>query len=395
VQTEPQHILTINGGSSSLKFSVYTNAGSPELKLKGSIERIGQSDSILHFTDDSKQEQRLSVQTSNMEEAGNVLTGWLKKRKDIQPIISIGHRIVHGMEHTKAEPISDALIKELQQISAYDPDHLPAEIGLINTFRDKFPGLIQFACFDTSFHTSLPRVARLLPIPRRFDRKGIRRYGFHGLSYSFLMEELIRSEEPAAANGRIILAHLGNGASLAAVLAGRCIDTSMGFTPTGGCMMGTRPGDLDPGIMTYIMKNESLNEEQFNGLVNHECGLLGVSETSSDMQDLLKNENKDIRAAEAVTLFCYNVKKWIGSFTAVLNGLDVLVFSGGIGEHASPVRSRICQGLEFLGVELDEKKNEKSDRIISSGNSRVLVCVIPTNEELMIAKTVCELLSRK
>jgi len=147
--------------------------------------------------------------------------------------------------------------------------------------------------------------------------------------------------------------------------------------------------------MTYIMKNESLNEEQFNGLVNHECGLLGVSETSSDMQDLLKNENKDIRAAEAVTLFCYNVKKWIGSFTAVLNGLDVLVFSGGIGEHASPVRSRICQGLEFLGVELDEKKNEKSDRIISSGNSRVLVCVIPTNEELMIAKTVCELLSRK
>jgi acetate kinase len=393
--SEPQHILTINGGSSSLKFSVYTNAEPSELKLKGSIERIGQSDALLHFTDAGKQKQSLQVQTRNMEEAGSFLTDWLEKRKNIQPIISIGHRIVHGMEHTKAEPITDALIEELQQISAYDPDHLPAEIGLINIFRDKFPGLIQVACFDTSFHTSLPRVARLLPIPRRFDRQGIRRYGFHGLSYSYLMEELIRAKEPAATNGRIILAHLGNGASLAAVLAGRCVDTSMGFTPTGGCMMGTRPGDLDPGVMGYIMKNESLNEEQFNGLVNHACGLLGVSETSSDMQDLLKNENKDLRAAEAVSLFCYNVKKWIGSFMAVLNGLDVLVFSGGIGEHASPVRSRICQGLDFMGIELDEKKNENNDRIISSGNSRVQVYVIPTNEELMIAKTVCALLSRK
>jgi acetate kinase len=239
----------------------------------------------------------------------------------------------------------------------------------------------------------MPRVAKLLPIPRRFDRQGIRRYGFHGLSFSYLMEELKRIGEPSVSNGRIILAHLGNGASLAAMRNGTCMDTSMGFTPSAGLMMGTRPGDLDPGIASIIMDKESLTTEGYNAFINHECGLLGVSETSSDMQDLLKKESEDIRAAEAVLLFCYQVKKWIGTYTAVLGGLDAMVFSGGIGENSAIVRSRICEGLQFMGIELSEKENQSDAQIISTEKSRVKVYVIPTDEELMIAKIVGRVLS--
>ncbi len=239
----------------------------------------------------------------------------------------------------------------------------------------------------------MPRVAKLLAIPRRFDRQGIRRYGFHGLSFSYLLEELDRLGEPAAKNGRIILAHLGNGASLAAVRNGSCADTSMGFTPSAGVMMGTRPGDLDPGIASIIMNNESLTPDGYNSFINHECGLLGVSETSSDMEDLLGKESEDIRAAEAVTLFCYQVKKWIGAYTAVLGGLDIMVFSGGVGENATTVRSRICEGLQFMGIELNEEQNQSGARIISIEKSKVKVYVIPTDEELMIAKMVFRILS--
>ncbi|HTB26953.1 MAG TPA: acetate/propionate family kinase, partial [Puia sp.] len=275
----------------------------------------------------------------------------------------------------------------------YDPDHMPAEIALINIFRKKYPSLKQIACFDTAFHHSMPRVAKLLAIPRRFDRQGIRRYGFHGLSFSYLLEELDRLGEPAVKNGRIILAHLGNGASLAAIRNGTCADTSMGFTPTAGVMMGTRPGDLDPGIAAIIMNSEGLTPDGYNNLINHACGLLGVSETSSDMKDLLGKESEDIRAAEAIALFCYQVKKWIGSYTAVLGGLDIMVFSGGVGENAATVRSRICEGLQFMGIELNEEQNQSGAKIISVEKSRVKVYVIPTDEELMIAKMVFRILS--
>ena len=229
--------------------------------------------------------------------------------------------------------------------------------------------------------------------PRRYEAQGVRRYGFHGLSYAFLMEELARLGGPeAATTGRVILAHLGNGASLAAVRDGKSVDTSMSFTPTAGVPMSTRSGDLDPGLVWYLARTDKMSAKQFNEMVNFHSGLLGVSETSSDMRDLLERETQDVRAAEAVALFCYQVKKWIGAFAAALGGLDTLVFAGGIGENAPAVRARICDGLEFLGIELEEKQNAANEGVISAATSRVAVRVIRTDEERMIAKTVCRLL---
>ena len=232
-------------------------------------------------------------------------------------------------------------------------------------------------------------MARLLPIPRRYEAQGVRRYGFHGLSYAFLMGELARLAGTEAAQGRVILAHLGNGASLAAVRDGKPVDTSMSFTPTAGVPMSTRSGDLDPGLVWYLARTESLDGKRFNEMVNFQSGLLGVSETSSDMRDLLEHETQDVRAAEAVALFCYQVKKWVGAFAAALGGLDTLVFAGGIGENAPAVRARICDGLGFLGIELEEKRNAANAGVISSETSRVPVRVIHTDEEWMIASTVC------
>ena len=387
-------ILAVNGGSSSIKFAIYNNEDTPSLLFSGRMERIGLQNAVLSYHDiNNNQKNEQPVTAVNMQEAVSVLMDWLKNKKEFENLMAIGHRFVHGMEHTDAQIITDSLLEDLQKIIPYDPDHLPGEIELVKAFKEKFPHLPQVVCFDTSFHRTLPRLATLLAIPRRFDDQGIRKYGFHGLSYSYLMSELLRLGVQPAINGRVILAHLGSGASLAAVLSGRSIDTSMGFTPAGGFLMGTRPGDLDPGLSSIIMKKESLNAEQFNDFVNHECGLLGVSETSSDMQNLLERENGDFRASEAVNLFCYQVKKWIGAFTVVLEGLDVLVFSGGIGENAPAIRSRICSSLGFMGIELDENRNEKNETTISSGKSKVIVLVIPTNEECMIAKTVCRVLN--
>jgi acetate kinase len=292
------------------------------------------------------------------------------------------------MKHTEPEIVTRKLLDELHRISPYDPDHLPSEIELIEAFRQRHPKLPQLACFDTAFHQTMPRVAKLLPIPRRFDAKGIQRYGFHGLSYAYLLEELARLGDPAAKRGRVILAHLGNGASLAAVRDGKSIDTSMCFTPTAGLVMSTRSGDLDPGLAPYLARTERMTTQQFYDMVNHKSGLLGVSETCSDMRDLLAKEVADVRAAEAVALFCYQAKKWIGAYAAALGGLDTFVFAGGIGENAPLVRSRICEGLGFLGFELDKSRNAKTAAVISKNSSRVTVRVIRTDEELMIARSV-------
>jgi acetate kinase len=296
------------------------------------------------------------------------------------------------MKHIQPEIVTQDLLDELHRIRPYDPDHLPREIELIEAFRQRHPKLPQVTCFDTAFHQTMPRVARLLPIPRRFDAKGVQRYGFHGLSYAYLMEELARLGDPAAATGRVILAHLGNGASLAAVRDGRSIDTSMGFTPTAGLVMSTRSGDLDPGLAPYLARTEKLTTKQFYEMVNHESGMLGVSETSSDMRDLLARETDDGRAAEAVALFCYQAKKWIGSFAAALGGLDTLVFSAGIGENCPSIRARICDGLGFLGIELNEARNAENAAVISADAGRATVRVIRTDEELMIARSVCRVL---
>ena len=371
---------------------MYSMEENLEKIFSGQINKIGSDDAEFKIkSNTSTENNKIKIEVKDFKVAAEFLINWLKEQKYFDKIDCIGHRIVHGMEHTNPEIIDDDLLKELNRISDYDPDHLPAEIGIIQLFKKQFPGLLQVACFDTSFHAGMPRVAKLLPIPRRFDKAGIHRYGFHGLSYTYLMEALKNIEGADKSNGRIILAHLGSGASLAAVKDGKSMDTSMGFTPAGGLVMGTRPGDIDPGVAWYIMQKEKLNAEQFNRLINHEAGLLGVSEISADMQELLQKESSDIRAAEAVDLFCYQVKKWIGAFVAVLNGLDTLVFSGGIGENAPIIRSRICKGFKYLNLEIDEEKNKKNITIISTTKSKVKVYVIPTDEEIIIATNTKEL----
>jgi len=390
--TAPQ-VLTINGGSSSIKFAVYAAGETLRRMLHGSVDRIGMSGTKLTFqVPATNQPDSVSLDSSGYKSAAQFLIDWLEKQQGFKSVRAVGHRVVYGMQHTAPELVTDELLEELHRIGPFDPDHLPSEIELIEAFRQRHPKLPQVGCFDTAFHRTMPRVAKLLPIPRRYDKKGVQRYGFHGLSYSYLIQELARLGDPAATKGRVILAHLGNGASMAAVLDGQSIDTSMGFTPTAGLVMSTRTGDLDPGVAPYLARTEKMTAEQFSEMANHKSGLLGISETSSDMRDLLAHEANDTRAAEAVALFCYQAKKWIGAFAAALGGLDTLVFAGGIGENAPIVRARICEGLGFLGIILSESRNADSAGVISTDESRATVRVIPTDEDLMIARSVRDIL---
>jgi acetate kinase len=387
-------ILTINGGSSSIKFALFEAGDSLRQILEGAIERIGLPKAALRV-EGVNQADNISrlVAAPNYTAAVGALMNWIEERGGSDALTAVGHRVVHGgPKYSKPERITPKIVLDLHGFSAFDSEHLPEEILLIEAFQGRFPALPQVACFDTGFHHDLPRVATLLPIPRRYEKQGVRRYGFHGLSYAYLMEELTRLAGAEAAQGRVILAHLGNGASVAAVLAGQSVDTSMCFTPTAGVPMSTRSGDLDPGLSWYLAHTENMSAKQFNEMVNFKSGLLGVSETSSDMRDLLAAEAQDVRAAEAVALFCYQVKKWIGAFAAALGGVDTLVFAGGIGENSPIIRARICAGLGFLGIELDEKQNAGHANVISVASGRVVVRVIPTDEERTIVAMVCGVL---
>ncbi len=383
-----KHILAINGGSSSIKFAIFSAENSCTKSLEGEIDRIGLSQTTFKVKDPTGDFSR-SVTAPDHSAAATILISWIEEQLEHIELIAIGHRVVHGGPiYYKPQEITTQLIEELHHLSPFDPEHLPQEILLIEAFRIKFPNLRQLACFDTAFHHNMPQVAKLLPIPRRYEAQGIRRYGFHGLSYEFLMQKLSELDGPDRAQGRIILAHLGSGVSLAAVHDGKSIDTSMSFTPTSGVPMSTRSGDLDPGIAWYLARTEGIDAKRFHEIVNFESGLLGISETSPDMRDLLDSEVGDFRAAEAITQFCYQIKKCIGSFAAALGGLDTLVFSGGIGENSGAIRSRICDGLEFLGIKLESRLNRTNDGVISEKESPVTVRVIHTDEEFMIAKTV-------
>jgi len=368
-------ILTINGGSSSIRFAVFRAlAGAPPERILG---------------------ERCSVDAGDHRSAAGALLDLLEARNAFDGIVAVGHRVVHGMLQTAPARVTPGLLCELHRIAALVPEHLPLEIELIEALQRRLPALPQFACFDTAFHRTMPRIARLLPIPRRYEAQGVRRYGFHGLSCEYLMGELARHGGAAAAKGRVILAHLGNGASVTAVLGGRSIDTSMGLTPAAGLVMGSRSGDLDPGLGAWLAHSEQTGAAQFQHMVNHDSGLLGVSETSADLRQLLALESTDVRAAEAVALFCYQAKKWIGAYAAALGGLDTLVFSGGIGENAPLIRARICEGLEFLGIQLDEARNSQAEPVapvISTTAGRTTVRVIRTDEELMIARSVARML---
>ncbi len=357
------NVLTINGGSSSIKYAIFRAGSSLEQLSRGTVE----------------------------QGAAQLLDS-LERLPEFKAVEAVGHRVVHGMQHVEPELITTELLEQLRDISAFVPEHLPREIELIETVRERHPSLQQVACFDTAFHCTMPRVARMLPIPRRFEERGVRRYGFHGLSYAFLIEELARVAGEDDARGRVILAHLGGGASIAALREGKSVDTSMGFTPASGLMMGTRAGDVDPGLVAFLARTEQMTAEQFENMANHDSGLLGVSETSSDMRELLERERTDVLAAEAIALFCYEAKKWIGAFAAVLGGVDTIVFSGGIGENSPVIRARICEGLGFLGVEIDGIANDRGAPVISAHDGLVSVRVIRTDEELMIARSVVRLI---
>ena len=386
-------LLAVNGGSSSLKFAVYdlesTWAGSPRRMGRGRIERIGQPDARMTAQLTGEQEAQVwGVTAPDLGAAAGLLIDWLERTTGRQQIAAVGFRVVHGgQSYHKPERVTPTLIAELRRIIPLDEDHLPGQIELIERFQEHLPGIPAVACFDTGFHHEMPRVARIVPIPRRFEAAGVKRYGFHGLSYAFLMEEIARVAGADAAAGRIIMAHLGSGASLAAVRGGCPVDTTMGLTPASGLVMSTRCGDIDPGLYLYLTRMVAgMSAEAFHRIVNHESGLLGVSETSSDIRKLLASRADDERAAEAVALFCYQAKKGIGALAAALGGLELLVFSGGIGENSPDIRAETCAGLEFLGIDIDPIRNRGNEPVISTEASRTPVRVIQTDEESMIAR---------
>jgi acetate kinase len=390
---KPSEVLVVNGGSSSVKFALYA-AGetTPVRVLSGEIDRIGSRNATLTVSDrDGRAGDPEPIEAGTHQAAAEVLIGWCERDGRAGPLSGIGHRIVHGGPHySDAARIDDDLVNELRRLTPFAPNHLPLEIELIESFRRHRPGIPQVACFDTAFHHGLPARARTLPVPLRYSAAGVRRYGFHGISYTYLTQELERLAGVSAAAGRVILAHLGNGSSLAAVRDRQCVDTSMGLTPNGGVVMGTRSGDLDPGIVTYLLRSERWSADEVDAVLTGKSGLLGLSEATSDMRDLIAREQDDERCHLAVEIFCYQIKKWIGAFAAALGGLDTLVFAGGIGEHAPVIRERICGELAFLGIEIDGRTNASNAAVISTAGSPVTVRIIPTNEELIIAKAVWE-----
>ena len=394
-QADARHaVLTVNAGSSSIKFALFDTRAALRRTLEGAIERIGLAGTVLKVNNnDTAQNVARTLAVSDYGAAIAELMGWLEENIGRGSLAAVGHRVVHGgPKFNEPERVTAEMLDALRELSPFDPQHLPPEILLIERFRERFPDVAHIVCFDTAFHHDLPQVAQRFAIPRRYADQGVRRYGFHGLSYSYLMEALARLAGRDAAAGRVILAHLGNGASLAAVHRCRPVDTSMGFTPASGIPMSTRSGDLDPGMVWYLARKEHIDARAWNDMVNFESGLLGVSETSSDLRDLLVRESEDARAAEAIALFCYSIKKCVGAYAAALGGLDTLVFSGGIGENAVEVRRRICEGLGFLGIELSDAKNAAGDAVISADTSRVTVRVVATDEEWMIAKLACRAL---
>jgi acetate kinase len=361
-------VLAINAGSASVKSALFTFEAHPRQLQRAATE---------------------SGATSHVQDLLLAANG----PADTQ-LTAIGHRIVHGgPDHYAPQQITETFLEQLEQLVPFAPNHLPAAIALVKALRQARPELPQIACFDTAFHHDLPEVARRLPIPRSYDENGVRRYGFHGLSYAYLLQELRRRAGRETANGALVLAHLGNGSSVAAVREGRSVDTSMCFTPLGGVIMSTRSGDLDPGLVTYIARSGGLTPDQVEDLLSHKAGLLAISGSTGDMRELLDRERTDAACRLAVDMYAYQVKKWIGAFAAVLGGVDTLVFSGGIGEHAPEVRRRICDGLQFLGVRIDQQRNASNSDIISTSDAPVVVRVIPTDEELMIAQAAYEVLS--
>jgi acetate kinase len=380
-------ILAVNTGSSSIKFSLYESGKIDELLFTGSLTRIGQSDGLFSVTDaEGRFIDCIRVDVADHQAACIHVFSWIREHGSGIPD-AIGHRIVHGgPRHAAPEKVTPELLASIARLVPYAPEHLPQALNAIKHAAVMFPGVMQVTCFDTAFHRTMPSIAQLYPIPEPYRREGVQRYGFHGLSYEYILGELLSQHKVRALKGRFILAHLGHGASMAAVLDGRSIETTMGFSPAGGLVMSTRTGDLDPGVILFLLQQDRLSPAAIKEMVNRKSGLLGVSGMSDDMRDLLEAESHNESAREAVELFCYQARKQIGALSAVLGGLDTLIFTGGIGEHSSEIRRRICSGLDFLGIRIEEKKNKANMPVISPDSGPVSVRVVKTNEELMIVR---------
>ena len=376
-----QTILCLNGGSSSLKFAVYRlNGATEERTFSGAVEGIGESIGKAWLRNGDSALQEESGRFPDHTAAINKMFVALREQ-GVEKLAAAGHRIVHGGPEFTAPQLADVRLKEaLKGLIPFAPLHLPSQVAMIEAVEAHFPDLPQVACFDTAFHSRMPEVAQRFALPQKLWEQGIRRYGFHGLSYEFVVSKL-----GPELGRRAIIAHLGNGASMVALKDGLPLDTSMGLTPTGGFMMGTRSGDLDPGVLIHLLK-AGYSADRLEELLNHEAGLLGVSGQSSDMKILLEKTQTDQAAGLAVQMFAYQVRKFIGSYAAVLNGLDTLVLTGGIGERAAEIRANICVGLEYLGIALDMPANRRNAEVISVSGSKCAVRVVQTDEDLMIVR---------
>jgi acetate kinase len=386
-------LLTVNSGSSSLKFALFTGRNAPARIFSGAIADL-ETDHPRLTVDDGRAAMPLDAAAFKRGDLPEPLVSSVTAALSHRALAGIVHRIVHGgpVFH-EAVRITATVKAALSALVPLAPNHLPEELRLIDSFGHAFPDVPQVACFDTAFHRGLPDVSRTLPVPVPVAA-GIRRYGFHGLSYAFVLSELERLAGSAAARGRLILAHLGNGASLAALEDGRCFDTSMGLTPTGGLVMSSRAGDLDPGVITFLLRSGASTFSELDALLTQQSGLRAVSGTTSDMRTLLAGSATDPRARLAVEIFCYQARKWIGAFAAALSGVDTVVFTGGIGERAAEIRQRICEPLSFLGIELDAARNAGHAAIISTDTARVVVRVIATDEAMMMAREAHMLLNQ-
>jgi acetate kinase len=389
-------LLTINTGSSSLKAAVFSWTPEESLAIAARVERIGLPASRVTFSDgQGKPVYERALDLPTHAAALDAVFAWLHETHGDTGLRAIGHRLVHGGPHYhEPQRITPPLVVALRELVPIDPEHLPQALAAIEAAGRAYPFVPQVACFDTAFHREMPAVAQRYPLSRALHDAGVIRYGFHGLSYEYIMQ-VLRALDPDAANGRVIIAHLGNGASMAAVRGGRSVDTTMGFTPTGGLVMGTRTGDLDPGVLLYLLQTKGMPADQVNNLVNRQAGLLGVSGISADMRDLLEREASDPAAAAAIDLFCYQARKFLGALIAVLGGVETLVFTGGIGEHAGPIRERICAGLAFLGLEIDSVRNGRHAPVISPDGASVTVRIIPTDEDHMIARHTHRLITQE
>ncbi|MBU0752205.1 MAG: acetate/propionate family kinase [Gammaproteobacteria bacterium] len=397
-----QAILTINAGSSSIKFALFALDGDaariparPE--LLGQIDGIGASPHLKAKDAAGKTLDDVDLDLAGHPESQHraaltFLVEWLQRHEDGRTIAGVGHRVVHGAEkYSQPIRLDSAAIAQLQAFIPLAPLHQPHNLAGIEAMRAALPGIPQVACFDTAFHRSQPAVAQLFALPRRITAQGVRRYGFHGLSYEYIADVLPQHLDAGRADGRVIVAHLGNGASMCGMLGRRSMVTTMGFTAVEGLMMGTRSGSLDPGVLLYLMDYAGMDAKALTNLLYKESGLLGVSGISQDMRELLASPAPE--AAEAVELFCYRIVREIGSLAAALGGLDALVFTGGIGEHAAPVRQMVCSRLGWLGIELDPVANAADAVLISTAASRGAALVLPTNEEWMLARHTARLLA--